>query len=288
MNTCSPEQVGSYPSSAVVLRQPRWLAALFVAVFSASLLVSVSARADVITVRADEWFPLNGNPESPRPGFGIEILQEVWGKHGYYVDYQVAAWLRSLEMAHRGQIDCVIGAYVSDAPELVFPNTPLLMDEQRFYVRAGTDWHYQGAESLHGVSVGIIGGYSYGPELDKYFEEHREDLELVEMQGNDALVKLIRMMMSDRLDVIMESSFVMIAKLQEMGLNKQIKSAGAVEERFPAYVACSPERPEVHEYLRLYDEGVKALHRNGMLSDFYERYGLTGQEWGESLIFPDE
>ena len=86
-----------------------------------SILISAATclAGDTITLRADIWDPYNGDPASDQPGFVIEVAKAVFEKAGYTVDYQVEGWSwdRSVEEAKKGNIDGIVGAAKSEAPD---------------------------------------------------------------------------------------------------------------------------------------------------------------------------
>ena len=47
-----------------------WLVLLF-------LSCPVVSLADTVTLRADEWYPYNGDPDAERPGYMIELAQTI-------------------------------------------------------------------------------------------------------------------------------------------------------------------------------------------------------------------
>lgn len=249
----------------------RWGVSLLLAV---SLLAVSPCHARTLKVRADHWYPLNGDPQSDRPGFAIEILRRIFTPRDIALDYDLADWSRSLEMVHAGEIDCVVGAYRGEAPGLRFPETPLAWDIAAFYVRADSDWHYQGLESLKSVILGVIAGYGYGDELDRHIADHRGDPGLKFMHGKDPLWRNIKKLIRGRLDVLVESPFVMESLLRRMELSEQVREAGRVGRRTPLYLACSPESGEIDAILSTFDRGMQALRESGELGRILETYRL--------------
>lgn len=242
-----------------------------------SLPLAVAAQEGPIKVRADLWFPINGEPRAARPGFGIEILNAVWGAAGYRIDYQLTPWSRSLELVHTGQADCVIGAYPGDAPELLYPHEPLGFDGVGLYTLTGNDVDYQGPESLNELRVGVIGSYSYGAQLDAWVEVNQESPNLDVMRGSEALDKNIRKLLSGRLDVLLESPLVMQTRLEALKLEERITLAASVTPPMPVFVACGASRA-ARQWLKVHDDGLKRLQREGELAEIYRRYGIDPEK----------
>ena len=148
---------------------------------------SISVVANTVSIRADEWFPINGVPGSGKPGYMIELAQVILKEHGYTVDYKTMPWERSLNEVRKGSFDCVVGAYKDDAPDFVFPGIPWGKIESTFYVKKGASWKFTGMDSLSKVKVGTIGGYAYSDEFDAYVEASQSGSMVQVMKGNNAL-----------------------------------------------------------------------------------------------------
>lgn len=54
----------------------------------------------------------------------VDIAREVLGEAGYTVEYVNVSWARALQLTREGQLDAVVGAFTTDAPDFVFPDTP--------------------------------------------------------------------------------------------------------------------------------------------------------------------
>lgn len=232
-----------------------------------------SVAAETISVRADQWFPVNGHPDASRPGFGIEILNEAWAAEGYRLDYKLMPWSRSLEAVRSGHHDCVIGAFATDAPDFLYPREPLAFDGAALYVSRGSNLKYDGLTSLASVRLGVIGGYSYGARFDAWLKEHADSASIEVMRGSDALERNIRKLLSGRLEALVESPLVMQSKMKKMNLSGQVQLLAPVSEPMPMFVACSPVR-DARPWLDAFDQGMVQLRESGRLEAIYQRYGI--------------
>ncbi|PAV25065.1 hypothetical protein CF392_12915 [Tamilnaduibacter salinus] len=234
---------------------------------------TLSASADTVSIRADSWYPMNGDPRSDKPGYMIELAETIFGQHGYEVDYQNLPWERSLQSVRRGNHDCVVGAYEADAPDFIFPDTPWGYDQSAFYVDNDSTWQYEGLESLSSVTMAIIGGYAYGEAFDAYVQSHPEQVQ--SLNANNALEQNIRKVAGGRVDVLIESPAVLEAQLQDMGMSGQLKQAGTLGDPVPMYIACSPANAErSNQLVELVSQGTRALRESGELERIMNRYGL--------------
>ena len=238
------------------------------------LLIGSVAGAESISLRADVWFPMNGEAGSSRPGYMIEVADKVFGAAGYQLDYSNQPWVRAVRDVREGLADCVVGAYWIDTPDFVFGEEPLGMDIQAFFVRRDHPFRYRGqAQDLRGLRLGVIGGYAYGEEYDRLIRLSGAISE--PMNDDNALEQNIRKMLAGRIDTTLESKFVMQAKLKDLGLQQQVIMAGQFGEPTPMYIACSPIKPTSKHYVTLLDNGIRAMRASGELQVILQRYGLA-------------
>ncbi len=233
------------------------------------------AGADTIRLRADAWFPVNGDPGAELPGFGIEALTVVWKEAGHELDYRLMSWGRSLEAVRNGSADCVIGAYKEDAPDLRFPEQELGRDGVGIYVRATDEWQYSGVESLARRTVGVISEYSYGKELDGWLADSANATRIQMAYGAAALDGNIRKLLAGRVDVLLESPMIMNTALRRLELARFVRLSGEAKPAIPFYIACSADNPRVPAWLRQFDEGMIRLKQTAQWGSLLERYGLS-------------
>ncbi len=240
-------------------------------------MITSLAHAETYSIRADEWFPINGTPNSEKPGYMIEIAEAILKKNGHQLDYKTMPWERSLDQVRKGNFDCVVGAYIDDAPDFVFPALPWGMIETNFYTIKDSDWRYQGLESLASISLGSIGGYAYSEELDAYIEEFKSTSKVQVINANNALEQNIKKLLAKRIDALVESDLVMSAKLRDMNLLNDIKSSGQLAEATNMYIACSPAKPGSQKLVDAFNTGLTELRQSGELARILEKYGL--KDW---------
>tara|TARA_R110001592_G_scaffold7032_3_gene39492 strand:+ start:29766 stop:30533 length:768 start_codon:yes stop_codon:yes gene_type:complete len=242
------------------------------------LIVPLNTLAETITIRADEWFPINGEPKSEKPGYMIEIANLIASKHGANIDYKTMPWLRSLSKVREGNFDCVVGAFTDDAPDFIFPQEEWGIIESTFYVKKGSKWRYEGVESLKSIKIGSIGGYAYGDDLDAYIEANKSSSAVQVVNANNALEQNIKKLQAGRVDAVIEAHLVMNAKLKDMGISQdEFISAGLLGEANKMYIACSPAKESSKKYTKWFSEGIQMLRDSGKLQAILDKYGL--KDW---------
>jgi polar amino acid transport system substrate-binding protein len=248
----------------------------------AGLLVAATPlSADTLTIRADEWYPINAEPSSDRPGFMIELASALLAPHGDTVDYRLMPWDDALTKARGGEIDCVVGALESETEGLLRTRRAWLQSAQQLYAATARSIAYAGPASLPGLRVGIIDGYSYGEQLDAYIAANRDKRERIVLIGDSprAQRELMMRLLIGHADVILETSVVMDAAIRRHDMGQRIRSVGPVDPAAPPeqlYIACTAGNERGASFVRKFDEGLSQLEADGTLARLRERYGIRG------------
>lgn len=238
-------------------------------------LAAPAARADVITLRADEWCPYNCAEDSDKPGYGVEVAKEVFSKAGHTLEYKTMAWARALEECRKGTISAVIGAAKKDAPDLVFPNEVMAVADNSFIVKKGNAWKYAGPASLEKIKLGAIQGYSYDGEVGDYVTANAKNAARVDMVGGDnALEMNLKKLVAGRVDATVDARPVLAYKLMKLNLLDKVDFVGSVDPS-QTFVAFAPGNPKSKEYAAILDKGIAEMRASGRLKQILDRYGVA-------------
>ncbi|RDH43750.1 substrate-binding periplasmic protein [Zooshikella ganghwensis] len=238
-----------------------------------STLIQVS-HADTITIRADKWFPINGEPKDEKPGYMIEIANAIMSEHGHQIDYKMMPWQRSLLEVKQGNYDCLVGVSKSEAPDFIYPTESWGKVGSTFYVKKGNTWTFKGIDSLENQRLGVIGGYDYSDDLDAYIENKQSSPMVKVISSNNALEKNLRKLVAGRITVTVGADLVVKSKLNELGLSNDVVEAGLLLEPEDIYIACSPAKNVSQNYVQLFSDGIKKLRETGKLKTILDKYGL--------------
>ncbi|WP_286235392.1 substrate-binding periplasmic protein [Thalassotalea sediminis] len=241
--------------------------------------LTVQSNADEISIRADAWYPINGQPNSDKQGYMIDLANSVFALYGHTVDYDVAPWKRALLEVEQGIHDCVVGAYVKDAPDFTFPKHHWGLVNTGVYVLSDDPFIFTSVASLKNRQVGIITGYAYSSdEINHHINTSSNIYKAV--SGKNPLQSNIKKLQHERIDTIIENPLVMAAKLKSLNISNKIKLAGTVGKQSPIYIACTPDSKRAKEIIHMIDEGTKKLRGSGEFDKILQKYGLT--DWQKS------
>jgi len=246
------------------------------------LAMALPAVADVITIRADEWLPYNGGSKMKPPGYMIEMADAIAKKNGHTLDYRNMPWENAVVAVREGLTDCAVGAYKADAPDLMFPSKGWGKSANAFYGYKDSAWRFDGMESLAKVRVGIAEGYSYGDDLDAYFEANKADptkVIVVPVIGR-AIVRLIARVVSRKVDVFLEDTNVATYGLKSAGIDDRIVSLGLAGQLDDVFIACTPKTPRGRELADMFDKGAEEMRKSGELAKILANYSLP--DWDQA------
>lgn len=241
-----------------------------------STLFASSLYADTIRLRADDWCPYNCEPGTDEPGFMVELTRAIFEKAGHTVEYKQLNWARSIKDCRKGEFEGIIGATKEEVEDFIFPEEPQGISGEDFVVKKGDPWRFKDESSFETITLGAIRDYGYGEPIASYIEKNEKNSKkVVFVSGDDVLDRALKMLLKGRINVYVESSWVLKNFLrQNKDFKKDIEIAGSVEPE-DIFVAFSPALPKSKEYAKILGDGVKEMRANGELKKLLDRYELS-------------
>ena len=236
------------------------------------LLFTPPVSAAEIIIVADEWPPYCGKAGSTYPGYGVEIAQQIFEEAGHTFKYFNIPWIRAINETRKGNYSAIIGAYKEEAPDFVFPEEEFGVSRYAFYAKQGSLWKYAGLESLQSKKIGLIKGYSYGEELNAYFDENAHRIQYV--SGSDPLYQNIKKLLAGRFDTLIAGENVMVYKIKQMGVVGEVINVGVTDISANLYIAFSPTKRESAKYAEIFSNGIRNLKKSGKLDQILDRYEI--------------
>jgi polar amino acid transport system substrate-binding protein len=230
--------------------------------------------ADEITLAADQWCPFNCVPADKNPGLLVEMAQEALKAKGHTVTYQNINWSRALEMTRAGKINGVFGAYIADAPDLIYPSNEQVSLKICFFTKSDSKLILKNVIDLKGKKVGTAKDYTYGDELEKFRKTKDAAGVFEDATGEDPLLMNIKKVIAGRLDFLLENDSIVNYNLEG---NKNFKNALKLSLCLPAiksYVAFSPKNPKSKEYAKIISDYMISSKKNGRLKALFTKYNV--------------
>jgi polar amino acid transport system substrate-binding protein len=232
-----------------------------------------------LRLRADYWCPYNCTPGTANPGYMVEIAMRAAARLGLAADYQLMPWDRAMSEVRAGSIDGAIGATMLEAEGLIL-SEPLGFDADCFFVSANSDWRYQGPDSLKGVLLGAISGYTHdeGP-IDAYISAHSgPNGAVTTTSGDEASARNVRLLLLRRIDVLLDSEAVVKTEAGKLGRSTLIRQVGCLKA-LPLHIAFSSKYRSAAAMVEALRLEVAELRKSGRLAEMLGRYGLV--DWAK-------
>lgn len=232
---------------------------------------------NIIYICGDEWMPFQGNINSDKPGYMVEVVNNIYKNTPYKIVYKTMPWNRSLLEVKNGRCTAVIGTSKKEARGLIFPEEEFyILDYIRFYVNSDNNWKYTGIKSLEHFTLGYIKGYGYSDEISNYIEKNKKTDKISATHGNDPLKKLIKKLIARRIDIAISSPHSMLWKLKTMGYSSNIiTDAGFYKKsRQTIYMAFTPAQKISRKQSEIFTKGMRNLRKSGVLKILLKKYEL--------------
>ncbi len=180
-------------------------------------------------------------------------------------------------MREKGKYNAIVCATKKDAPGFIYPEEHIAVQKTCFYTDKSSRWKYENINSLSGIRLGIIGGYHYSEQLEKYIKENINTKKIQRSHGERPLKQNVLKLKKQRISALIEDPVIMQYYIYQ---NKEsnLREAGCVSEKVKLYIPFSPKNSESEIYAKILSDGIKELKKSGEMKDIYVSYGV---EWHE-------
>jgi polar amino acid transport system substrate-binding protein len=201
----------------------------------------VLAQPKTLRLATTEWCPYTCVDSAASDNIIGRYISSVFDGLGIELEIESYPWSRAIVLAENGLVDGLLTAVTSEAPNLLFTSTPTSTYQVCFFVR-DSEWRFNGTMKLKDEQLGIIQNYGYAPEIDAYIADPSNRSHLQVVSGQQGTVRLLRMLLSDRVDIIIEDRLVLAREAQKNNIDiRELKTAGCSQAQ-PFFLALTPAR----------------------------------------------
>jgi len=234
-------------------------------------------NADIIKTSTGDWLPYIGNTDNPK-GYVIEITEKIFKQAGHEVIVIDIPYIRALSAIESGKLDLLSCATQEDisSSKVIFADEDVGICCKSFFTLKENSWKYSGVNSLDKIKVlGLVKGEVYSEIME--FIKKSENSKIYYLHGSDAYIRLIKMLITGRVDVIVDNSPVIFYNSSRLGISDKIKIAGTFDKKHKLKQAFSIKNPMAEKYSKIFSEGLRKLRQSGELNKILAKYGL--QDW---------
>jgi polar amino acid transport system substrate-binding protein len=238
------------------------------------------AEEKVISFLTDESPPYTilSLDERKLNGFMIDIVKEVFIPKGYKIDIRFVSYARSIVEVQNGNANGVLLVAENTAPGLIFLKTPMSKDKVVFFVRKGTEWKYNGINSLENMRIASGYGYDYADkEINEYIQtKEKEKSPLIQLiTGEDINMRNFAKLLLNRVDIVIATEKIGVYVAKQNDIYDQIKKAGTSRNEIIAQTGFNPNDPSSMIYADILSSGVLELRKSGRMKQILSQYGLS-------------
>ena len=237
------------------------------------LLFYSKVHADIITLVADDWCPINCTPNSDSPGYMVEIANNVFEAAGHQVDYQTLSWNRALAEVASVKYVGAIAATPKELAKGIFPDEELGYYGNYFIIKKGNAWRFTSMASLQEINLAVIQGYNYGKKMSQYIANNPD--KVTQMGGNDVVRRILLMMLKGRIDVYLEDRNIAFYTAKQHSILDEISVAGTEGTPIAMHIGFSPVIPQSKAYAKILSDGIVRLRKSGQLKIILDKYGVN-------------
>jgi polar amino acid transport system substrate-binding protein len=235
---------------------------------------SIAAEKAILQIGMPEWCPYTCADEA-NPGILVEVTKQILESHGITPQFRIYDnWKRLVYEGRKGRVDAVLAIAPNEEPALIYPAETMADMTVAFFVRAEDDWTFRGIQSFDGKVVVAYDNVDYGPTIQPYVDEYKNNRSRIELATGETEEVLIRKIAAGRGDIYLEDKYVGLYMIQHEGLKDKIKEALNTRELEPLGmgIGFSPKFLHAQAYADIIDQGIQTMRDNGSLDAIITRY----------------
>ncbi len=233
---------------------------VFILILLLITIISVSVSAENIKsvkVVSEEWVDCTN---SDGTGLYFDLLRLVCNSRGIGVDVSIRPYARSTQMVEKGQADVVIGPYIDEISNVIYPEYPFSGDRVVALTRKGVVDDWQGEDSIKGKKVAWIRGYSFGD----YINVPMNASEIGDRRQG------IRMLQAKRIDFLIDAPSDIEDTIKKMKLNRSDFEMKDVEMLH--MYTCFVKSAKGEELAKIWDEEFPKRVKSGEVKELFKKY----------------
>lgn len=228
------------------------------------------AKELVVGVNVNSYPPYYFHKDNQTLGFSIDVAELVAAELGYTLTYQAYPWARINQYLQEGKIDMVLMYLKSEQRKAYvhYSKIPYIEESYRFFKKKGQNVNYTGdLNSIKNVPVGVIRGYSYGPDFDQ-FKFNRKYVVGSETQ-------LLDMLQKQRVQLILGNEAVIKFHAQTLELNNEIEEVSPKLSAASAYFAFSKNRKNSDQVADKFSNALVKVQNSSAYQRLLEKHQLA-------------
>lgn len=237
------------------------------------------ANEQSLTLNNIHWPPYQfSEPNQDREGLGTDILKHCTASLDYHLTYETFPVKRTHLFMQRGLLDVTFYSYKSSREEFVYyGKEPVFVSEYGFLAPANSGFEVTSLGDVHSLTLGLLAGLSYTPELMEVITTNKANGRVVE---SNSVFNLVNELAGNNpsIDLVPNSKETFYWMIKEQGLEDKLEVLEFTLAQKPYYITVSKASKNIAdpiEFLAKMDKCLIALKESGGYDALSSRYGLA-------------
>jgi polar amino acid transport system substrate-binding protein len=206
-----------------------------------------------------------GSDSTALQGYSWDVLRESYHAMGYSIDLLIHPWNRVERMLNKGKVDIIFPVVKTEKRNKVYTFAQEIVDVAKFlvYTRKESDIQWSGLDSLKGLRIGFVRGWSYGDHFNKFTLFQKRPVDKI-MQGFIMLDK-------KRIDGYVGYEIPYDYALKQANMTSKFKKLPSFEES-KEYLVGLKSDPHAQKLLNVFDTGKRKIIQNGVFDHIEKKW----------------
>ncbi len=206
-----------------------------------------------------------GSDSSQLQGFSWDVVRESLHEMGYTIRLIVVPWERAMSYVRQGKADALFPTARTEQRKKTLAYSEEMVNAAKYliYVPADCDIQWRGLESLRGLRVAAIRGWSYG-------RAWREENEILK-EPSDGILQCFQMLDRGRVYGVAGYDIVFDYVLKKEGLTDRYRKLPPFD-RNNEYLAGAKTGSRAKRVLEAFDSGKRRIVENGVYQAIEDRW----------------
>jgi polar amino acid transport system substrate-binding protein len=229
----------------------------------------VDEDIQALTLATTQWCPYTCADAKNEFGIVGKYITKLLSVYNIKPSIHSYPWSRAIHLAKTNKIDGLLTASHSEAPNLLFTNSPIGSYQMCFYTLKSNDWQFNNELKLGANILSVIQDYGYGEPLDSYL---KSSAKIMYLTGDNVTERLVSTLFAKRADVIVADKLVLAYEAKRKLIDiSGLKNAGCLAKN-NYYLALRPSK-ENKALLKKLDRDLMRTENitffNNLLLDIY-------------------
>ncbi|MGR2682768.1 substrate-binding periplasmic protein [Chromobacterium haemolyticum] len=220
-------------------------------------------------------------------GFIVEIVEQAFKKNGIAAKFTVKPWARAVADTRVGKLDGLLAPGKNEAPGLMFPETPVAVQQNCFYAKSTSQWNYRSFNDVkNGTFISYI-GFGNRLDLEKSIGVGAYKKNFLEFNYDNNYMSRAASMVNANRAIAMWADPISFEKTKQDGnkLLNGLKNKGCISSYY-LYLAFPPTSVRrIPELVNLFEDGISKLKRSGELKAIYKKYHVSNLAYQKEQVF---